>query len=364
MQILLFLFLTSSLFASYSKPQLIARYGGIDSYNSTDGLNCYSSEPAITKDGIFLGCHLDGNFSLVRWKDKFEIISKTTDFYSKPEVFQEMVAWSEFNEIGVKKVFEFYKNHLTEKKLNNLSPDFAIAHTFTSMGQGNYVYRLDGEKKQFYIWNGKREEIHLNSPAHFFPPVSSSSGNVVLKIRRDHLGDSAPDELWRISTKKNELILEDKDSNLNSKFKSFRHSLAHEGRMIAVIGIDDFGEGLFLIENEKVIEVARVGRELKSLDYFSPKLRNGILVFRGEDLEGRKAFWTFEDSKLNRLVTQGDVVWTDKGLARVDGPSQDAVFYGAAGIGPDGEIALQAVLRDFDHAPTVLGISLLKFTRE
>jgi hypothetical protein len=364
MQILLFFFLSSSLYASYSKPQLIARYGGNDSYNSIDGLNCYSSEPAMTKDGIFLGCHLDQNFSLVRWKDKFEIISSTTDFFSKPEVFQEMVAWSEFNEIGVKKVFEFYQDHLIEKKLNNLSPDFAIPHTFTSMGQGNYVYRLDGEKKQFYLWNGKREEINLNAPAHFFPPISSSSGNVVLKIRRDHSGESAPDELWRISAKKNELILQDKDSNLNSKFKSFRHSLAHEGGVIAVIGIDEFGEGLFLIEDEKIIEVVRVGREIKSLDYFSPKLRHKILVFRGEDLKGRKAFWTFENRKLNRLVTQGDVVLTDKGLARVDGPSQDAVFYGAAGIGPDGEIVLQAVLKDFDHDPTVLGISLLKFTRE
>lgn len=365
MPILLILLLSSNLFASYSKPQLIARYAGNDSFNSTEGLNCYSSEPAMTSEGIFLGCHLNQNFALVRWTNKFEIISKTTDFFSRPEVFQEIVSWSEFNEVGVKKNFEFNQNNLTERKLKNLSADYSIPHSFSSMGNGRYVYRLDGEQKQFFSWNGlEREEINLNHPVHYFPPVSSPSGNIVLKVRRNHLGESAPDELWRISPQKTELILKDKDSHPDHKFKSFRHSLAHEANTLALIGIDDVGEGLFLITDEKIVEVARVGREVKSLDYFSPKLREGILVFRGEDFEGRKVFWTFENGKLNRLITQGDVVLTDKGLARVDGLSQDAVFYGSAGIGPGGEIVLQAVLRDIDHPSTILGISLLKFTRE
>ena len=140
--------------------------------------------------------------------------------------------------------------------------------------------------------------------------------------------------------------------------------MAHEGQTVALIGVDDLSEGIFLIKNNQISEVARVGRDLKSLDYFSPKLRNGILVFRGEDFEGRKVFWVYEKGMLSRLVTQGDVVWTDKGPARVDGPSQEAVFYGAAGIGPSGEILLQAVLKDIDHPATILGISLLKFTRE
>lgn len=365
MQIFLFLILSTSLFASYSKPQLIARYGGNDHFNSVEGLNCYSSEPAITTEGIFLGCHLDQNFAIVRWSDKFEVLSKTSEFFSKPDVFQDIVSWSEFNEIGVKKVFEFHQNQLIEKKLSNLSSDFSIPHTFTSMGEGKYVYRLDGEQKQFYSWDGlERVEINLNSPAHYFPPVSSAAGNIVLKIRRDHLGESAPDELWRVSSKKIELILKDRDSNPLEKFKSFRHSLAHDGNVIALIGVDEESEGIFLIKNNKVINVARVGRDLKSLDYFSPKLRDGILVFRGEDFEGRKAFWTFANGQLSRLVTQGDVVLTDKGPARVDGPSQEAVFYGAAGMGPQGEILLQAVLKDIDHPSTILGISLLKFTKE
>ena len=343
----------------------MARYGGTDSFNSTQGLNCYSSEPAITSEGIFLGCHLDQTLVIVRWSVEFEILSKTSDFFSKPEVFKDIVSWSEFNETGVRKLYEFSNSQLTERKLKNLSPDFSIPNSFTSLGEGKYVYRLDGEQKQFFIWDeNNRQQVNLNSPAYYFPPVSSASGDILLKIRRNHLGESAPDELWRISSEKMELILKDKDTHSTERFKSFRHSLAHDGSAVALIGIDDVGEGIFLIENDQLIEVARIGRDLRSLDYFSPKLRNGILVFRGEDFQGRKAFWTFAQGELSRLVTQGDVVWTDKGPARVDGPSQDAVFYGAAGIGPEGEIVLQAVLKDMDFSSTVLGISLLKFIKQ
>ena len=111
-------------------------------------------------------------------------------------------------------------------------------------------------------------------------------------------------------------------------------------------------------------EVARAGKDLKRFDFFSPKLRRGVLVFRGEDLENRKAVWIYESGVLKRLLTQGDVVKTDKGLARVDYQSQDAIFYGAPGISENGEIYLQATLTDIDSPLTLLGVGLIKLKKE
>jgi len=67
---------------------------------------------------------------------------------------------------------------------------------------------------------------------------------------------------------------------------------------------------------------------------------------------------------LRKLLTRGDIVKTDKGLARVDYKDQDALFYGAPGIGPQGEIYQQATLTDADFSMTLLGIGLIKFTKE
>jgi hypothetical protein len=93
-------------------------------------------------------------------------------------------------------------------------------------------------------------------------------------------------------------------------------------------------------------------------------MRNGVLVFRGLDLERRKSVWVHEKGELKKLLTQGDIVKTDKGLARVDYKSSDALLYGAPGIGPEGVIFQQATLTDIDSPLTLLGIGLIKFVRE
>ena len=58
------------------------------------------------------------------------------------------------------------------------------------------------------------------------------------------------------------------------------------------------------------------------------------------------------------------MVKTDKGLARVDYRSQDALFYGPPGVSEEGDIFQQATLTDIDHPLTLLGIGLLKLNKE
>ncbi len=363
--IILMLFSLTS-YAHYGKPELVARYSGVDSFNAPDGLYCFSSEPQPTKEGVFLGClNEEGNSLMVRWSPEFEILA-TSEYglFSHPKEVEGKVNWYEFSEAGVSHLFEYQNTKLNVINLKNLGPVFALIDSFTAVKNQSYIYRLQDETKKIQSWkNHTINPLYAENVSHIFPPVSSVEGEFVIKVRREHLNENAPDELilWDGDF---HTILKDRDALSTSKLKSFRHQYAIDQGAVALVVTDDEGEALVIISEGKMTEVARVGNDLISFDYFSPKMRNGVLVFRGLDLERRKAVWVYEKGELKKLLTQGDIVKTDKGLARVDYKDSNALLYGAPGIGPDGEIFQQATLTDIDSPLTLLGIGLIKFVRE
>jgi hypothetical protein len=110
--------------------------------------------------------------------------------------------------------------------------------------------------------------------------------------------------------------------------------------------------------------IAREGVELKRFDYFSPKMRAGTMVIRGENSEGQKVTYVKDAGKFRPLISQGDIVKTDVGDGRVHYENQDAIFYGAPGLDENGNVYLQATLTDADYPKTLLGVGLIKFNKE
>lgn len=351
--------------ANYSKPELLARYSGNDAFNAQDDLYCFSSEPEANSEGVFLGCQSQQGYMMVHWGPHFEVVAATENgIFSHPKSVAGNVSWYEFDEAGVKALYEFRDQSVQVTPLKNLGPISALIDSFIALKNETYLYRLQEESKKLLIWkNHEISTLYSENVSHIFPPVSSANGNFLMKIRRNDLSESSPDELllWNGEFKN---ILKDRDADGKARFISFRHQYALDGEKIALIGTDDQGEALYLIDQNHMIEVARVGRDLAGFDYFSPKLKNGVLAFRGMDLENRRTLWVYESGKLTKLLTRGDVVQTDKGAARFDYSSQDALFYGAPGIGPTGEIYLQATLTAIDTSMTLLGIGLIKFHKE
>lgn len=361
-----FLLFSASVFAGYGKPVLVARYSGIDSFNAPDGLGCFHSEPLPTKDGVYLGCqNAQGKFLMVRFNPSFELLSTSRDdLFSTPKELDGKVSWYEFNQGGVSHLYESFSGALKVFDLKNLGPMSSLIDSFIPVKNNSYVYRMQEATKKLLIWKDQSvSTLYQEDISHIFPPVSSVAGDFIIKVRREDLSESAPDELilWNGEFKS---MLKDRDADPLSSIKSFRHLYSLDQDVVALVATDDHGEAMFLLKNGKMQEVARAGKDLKRFDFFSPKLRQGVLVFRGEDLENRKAVWIYESGVLKRLLTQGDVVKTDKGLARVDYQSQDAIFYGAPGIGENGDIYLQATLTDIDSPATLLGVGLIKLKKE
>lgn len=362
---LLFTFFSLSSYAHYSKPQLVARYSGIDAFNAPDGLSCFRSEPQPTLDGVFLGCVTDQGYVMMKWNPAPEVLALSQfGMFSHPKEVLGKTNWYEFSEAGVNNLFEYQNQSLTKIELKNLGPIDSLIDSFSAIKNKSYVYRLQNQEKTLQLWNNNQvSTLYTENISHIFPPVSSVDGNFLIKIRRNDLNEGSPDELllWNDGFRK---ILEDRDTDSSSAFKAFRHQYAIDGETVAVIVTDDKSEALLLINGDKKVEVARAGIDLVSFDYFSPKLRNGILVFRGLDLKNQKSIWVYQNGNLSKLLTQGDVVQTDKGPARTDYQNQDAIFYGAPGIGPHGEIYLQSTLTDIDFPMTHMGIGLIRFNKE
>lgn len=362
--LLITLLFSVSSYASYSKPKLIARYSGIDAYNAPNGLYCFGSEPMPSAQGVFLGCQLNNASVMMRWNPTPQVVATSpSSLFSHPKDVEGQVSWYEFNEAGVSSLFE-YSGATRKIDLKNLGPAFALVDSFVPIKNRSYIYRIEDESKQLRSWkNHTVSPLYTEDVSHIFPPTPSVEGNFVTKVRRENLNESAPDELllWDGSFKS---LLKDRDMDATSSIKAFRHQYAIDGKSVALIVTDSQGEALMILNGAKKSVVARAGRELKSFDYFSPKMRNGILLFRGVDFESRKALYIYENGSVRKLLTQGDTVMTDKGLARVDYQDQDALFYGAPGIGPKGEIYQQATLTDADSPMTLLGIGLIKFEKE
>lgn len=358
--------LSTSAFASYGKPKLIARYGGVDAFKAPEGMYCFASEPQPSKEGVFLGCQDSQGYLMMKWQDKFEVISRSENGnFSHPKDVAGKISWYEFSEAGVQKIFEYKDSNLKEIRLKDLGGSFALVDSFTAVKEGAYVYRLQEDAtKNLNLWSDHRvSHLSLTDVAYIFPPTSSVDGEVLAKIRKDVIDENSPDELvmWDGEYR---TLLKDRDADETSSVKSFRHQYAFDKGIAALVVSDDEGEAMALVSQGKMRIIARAGKDLKSFDYFSPKLRNGVLAFRGVDLKNRKTVFIYTASGLETLITEGGVIQTDKGPARAYYKNQDAIFYGAPGIAENGDIYQQITLTDIDSPMTLLGIGLIHFKKE
>ena len=358
-----FLLITSTSYAQFSKPKLLARYGSLDGWNAKASMACFSSEPAVTSTLIFLGCQDEEGAMMVGWdRGKFHIVKRAApgELVSHPVATYQHVSWSEFTEETVTRSIVYRPNvGLMEKDLREIAP----ISDYLPLGNDQWLYK---NKRRPSLWvNGDvKLPLFTQEVSYIFSPIVGANGELVIKARRSHLGEDAPDELWVYQDGFWKMILNDSESDPSSKWLSFRHGMSVDGNKVAVIAKDNIGDVLLLIENGLVNDVARLGDEIASFDYFSLKMRAGTLVFRGTTSEGRKAIWVYAEGKLKRLITQGDPVYTDRGLAQVNYPNEHSIFWGSPGIGPRGEVVIQATLVDDEHLNTLLGIGLILFDKQ
>lgn len=367
MKYLSLLLLVSPLtYAGFGKPSLLARLNFDGAWNAPDNMWCFSSEPAIHEGAVHLGCFDDKGHLMARWKEgKFDIIARaeSEQLFSTPVSSFGKINWYEFNEWTAVRTYEADPD-VSSRDIRKLGPYSDASDSFLPYTKDAYFFRLKNESPELYIWKND-EVLPFFSPkaAFIYTPQIGSKGEIAVKTRDTSYDETSPDKIWLFDNGW-KVVLSDRDADKTSPWLSLRHQLSVEGKTVLVIAKDQKGEALLLVSPEKTEVIARAGTDLKSFDFFSPKMRSGTIVFRGEDFEGRKVTYVKDDEGLRRLLTQGDIVHTDVGAAKVHYKDRDAIFYGAPGIDESGNVYLQATLTDSDHPNTLLGIGIIKFNKE
>ncbi|WPU63819.1 hypothetical protein [Peredibacter starrii] len=351
--------------AAFSKPELLARLSDVQAWNAPDNTWCFTSEPAILNDQVYLSCFdVDGYF-MGQFGKGFKMISRAEpdNMNSLPQASFGKVTWYEFNEMDIVRSYEF-TGALKKIELNTLGPRSESKDSFYPISGDSWFFRVKGDAPEIMIWkNGEVTPFFNPSAAYIYTPQVGPRGEIAFKTRDGDYNETSPDRLWQY-TGSWKVILEDKEANPSSPWKTIRHQLAVEGNRVVALADDGKGEALLLIENGNVRVLARAGKELSRFDYFTPKMRGGTIAVRGEDFQKRKVLYVYDEQGFRPLLTQGDIVHTDKGPARVHYKDQNALFYGSPGIDERGSVVQQATLTDPDFPSTLIGIGIIKFRKE
>lgn len=296
----------------------------------------------------------------------FDIVVRadSENLFSRPVSSFGKMSWYEFSEVSIIRSF-ISSLHLEKIEISNLGPRFEQKDSFLPLGGESFFFKSTGETPKLFSWkNNEVTPLFEPKASYIFSPQVGYRGEIALKTRDLHLGEDAPDRLWFFDGSSWKVVLEDKDANPESPWKSFRHQLSVDGNKILLVANDGKKDSLILITDGLVTTIATAGVDLKSFDFFTPKLQNNVIVVRGMDFEGMKAVFVKDENNFRKLIVQGDIVHTDLGPGKVFYQSQDAIFYGAPGVDEKGNVYLQATLTDPDHPATLLGIGLVKFHNE
>jgi hypothetical protein len=353
--------------AGFSKAALIARLNAENAFNAPNNTWCFFGEPMALKNTVYMNCLDENGQFMGQWGEKgFKVLARAEQeqIFSTPVLSFNKITWYESSEFSLIKSFEF-KDGLKTTDLGPLGPLADGSDSFLPYSATSFFFKSKGRSPQLWSWkNNKATSIFNPTASYLFTPQISAKGEIALKARFNELSEESPDRLYLFSGGKWNVILEDKNANPASPWLTFRHQMSVDNGKVLVVATDSKGEALILVENGKVQIIARTGVDLKSFDFFSPKMRAGTILVRGQDFKGNKVTFVKDENKFRSLLSQGDIVETDLGPGRVHYSNQDSIFYGAPGVDEKGNVILQATLTHPDQPRTLLGIGIIKFNKE
>ena len=167
-----------------------------------------------------------------------------------------------------------------------------------------------------------------------------------------------------------EILAEDSELDPGSPFSNFNNSVGfnNQGQVAFVAQLSAGGSGLFVADSEGWMQYALVGEDgLDSLEAFSPVLNDdGLVAFRGFNDNGERAIWLADGENVTAIVTEGEIVDTDLGPARLQSPDNvgGPNFGGSVSINDDGQVAFVSLLTDPDSSAVSLGRGLFLVSPE
>jgi hypothetical protein len=148
------------------------------------------------------------------------------------------------------------------------------------------------------------------------------------------------------------VVAQDRRANPSSPFVTIDNGVAfNDVGQVAFVAKVENRRGVFRTDGTTTTRIATQGEAgIAEIAWFTPALdAAGTVVFKGEDTEGKNAIWVGDGKSLERLVTAGDALPSDKGAALAlpeveSDPHNRVTFGGAVVMNARGDIAFSASL--------------------
>ncbi|AGH96769.1 hypothetical protein [Pseudobdellovibrio exovorus] len=366
---------------SYNEPEILARANGYDTYNLPQPSYLNSTSVAISDRG-------DVAFKLMSFSERgnqgywFKTAAEKAgrvvyeapenEYLSDPRLNSNgQLSFSVFNEVKSLGVFVYDANTQTTEHV--LKPSATLKLNYFGdpqlTTQGELFFRgVDADNnRQFYklangqvtrlIAEGEKPSLSDALPFSFlFRATPNTAGKIAFKTRLGPAGEwseSAPDAVVVLDTNnplaQPEIIAADRDLDANSAYEWFGNvvSLSENGKHIlfvtriqnkkAIVKVTDGVHTILAKEGEAGISV---------IEPFNPKINNnGVAVFRAFDQKKLRGIYVADESGLNRLTGEGDMLISDLGKSFVLAEPSFPGLAGDVDINNSNEVVFACVLK-------------------
>lgn len=174
-----------------------------------------------------------------------------------------------------------------------------------------------------------------------------------------------PDQLAIFDGQKLRVLIQDRDGDRDSVFLDFDNSPASDGfGGLSFIGNHiDRGRVVAHLSRDGELKLAPRDTRIKELEYFSTSSNGKFVIFRAIQNTGKRGLfsWNLENSKIELLIEEGEILETPIETARVVYRSGWPGFSGAPCLSMDNQVFMHLVLAD-KSGEKIIGSAVAKRT--
>lgn len=361
---------------TYNAPEIIARANLNDTYSMPDMSFIVNPQPSLNNRGdvVFKVLSADGQAAPGVWMKRYDDLkgkiyyqAESEMIISDPVVNQNGVATFAVSDLaGTEGVFTYDLN--SDALVKVIKPNKNVQfYTYPKLiGKNDLYFRItDKENNRAFIrYDGKMNmiaeegnSINSKTTSYLFKPSLNEAGDMVYKRRIGKIGEWAernPDEILMMKNTSKGLdavsIAQDVDMDITSVYKSFTNTvgLSENGNVAFIADIVTGGRGVFLVKGDKHTLIGNdKDSEISEIEMFEPKVNSsGQVVFRAKDSRGLRSIFIGDGTKLVKLISEGDLINTDRGEAKILQNTLYPGFTGGVDFNDKGQILFSALLVD------------------
>lgn len=192
--------------------------------------------------------------------------------------------------------------------------------------------------------------------SYLFRPVLNPKGEMVFKRRIGEKGqwdESNPDEILLLKPNLDQsfdsvVIARDRDADPASFYLGFNNTATvSKNGLVAFTAVLENSQRALVLYRDGILKNLAVEKadDISEIEMFTPKVNDrGLVAFRARDLDGKRGIYIATNDGIKKLISEGDEVKTDLGMARILSNPNYPGFSGEIDMNENGDIVFSCLL--------------------